>query len=195
MGGNKALIIAVSVLITALVVGAAVYFARDQRITGLQQQVEMLERTNAELQNDNTELKEEIATLQEQIANETEEEGDNGEDGENGENGADGVPGIVISRIPKPGWEAYFPDFETTTLLDEPVDEVRNLLGEPPFLIRSIAVNPQANREIWIYMVAEKDPTGLYLFFKANRLVNSRLDEFNGLPNSGLLDYPDFWFN
>ncbi len=189
MGGTKTSIIAVSVLITALVVGTAVYFARDQRITGLEQQVETLEGANAELQNNNAALEEQVAALERE-----EGPGEEEADGDDVQNGADGVPGIVISRIPQPGWEAYFPDFETTTLVDEPVDEVRNLLGEPPFLIRSIAVNPQANREIWIYMVAEKDPTGLYLFFKANRLVSSRLDEFNGLPNSGLLDYPDFWF-
>ncbi|MEW5921680.1 MAG: hypothetical protein AB1796_12190 [Bacillota bacterium] len=180
MGGNKAFIIAVTVLITALAVGTAVYFVRAQRIAGLQQQVETLERANAELQSANAELEEQVATLQEQIANGPGE----GEE-----------PGTTISRVPRPGWEAYFPDAETTTLLDEPVDKVRSLLGEPPFLIRSIAANPVFNREIWIYMAGEEDPTGLYLFFKGNRLVSSRLDEFNGLYNSALLEYPDFWLN
>lgn len=180
MGKNKALIIAVSVLITALVVGAATYFVCVQLITGLQQQVETLERTNAKLQSANEELREQVAALQEQAANGP------------GEEEKDDVLGLVISRTPRPGWQTYFPDAETTTLLNEPVDRVRNLLGEPPFLIRSIAANPEFNREIWVYMAGEESPTGLYLFFKANRLVQSRLDEFNGL-NSGLLDYPGFW--
>ncbi|MEW5922150.1 MAG: hypothetical protein AB1796_14635 [Bacillota bacterium] len=183
MGKNKALIIAVSVLITALIVGAATYFVHVQRIAGLQQQVETLERTNAKLQSTNEELREQVAALQKQAANGP------------GEEGKDDVRGLVISRTPRPGWQTYFPDAENTTLLNEPVDRVRKLLGEPPFLIRSIAANPEFNREIWIYMAGEEDPTGLYLFFKANRLVQSRLDEFNGLYNSGLLEYPGFWLN
>lgn len=181
MGGKTTLSVVLAVLITALLVGTLTYFARSQRLTALQQQMTALEQTNAQLENQNEALREEVKALQQQLANGT------------GEDGQDGGTGIVISRFPRPGWEAYFPDAETTTLQGEPVDKVRNLLGEPPYLIRSIAASPDFNREIWIYQAGEEDPTGLYLFFKANRLVQSRLDEFNGLYGSGLLEYPGFW--
>jgi len=44
-------------------------------------------------------------------------------------------------------------------------------------------------------MPGEEDPTGLYIYFKGDRVFRSRLDEFNGLFNSGLLDDEDFWLN
>jgi hypothetical protein len=168
LGGNKTLlIVAIAVLVTALVVFMAVDSLRAQKIEGLERQLETLE-------NENAELNEQIAVLQEQTKNKPGE-------------------GKEISRAPRPGWEAYFPNAETTTLLNEPVDKVRSLLGEPPVLLRSIAANPAFNREIWIYMPGEEDPTGLYIYFKGDRVFGSRLDEFNGLYNSGLLDDEDFW--
>lgn len=170
MALNKAAAIAITALITTLVVGGVVFLLRAQRIAALEQQVEALESANAALE-------EQISSLQEQLG---------ADDGGNGTE-------TEISRAPSPGWEAYFPTAETTTLLGEPVDRIRDLLGEPPVLLRSIAVDPAFNREIWIYMPAEEDPTGLYIFFKGNRVSSSRLDEFPGLYNSGLLDDAGFW--
>lgn len=171
MAMNKSSTIAVSVLITALLVGVGTYLLRGQQVTRLEQDVAVLESANAELQ-------EQLETLQEQIGTLP---------GENGNNETD------ISRAPREGWEAYFPDPESTTLEGEAVERVRNLLGEPPVLLRSIAANPAYNREIWIYMPEEEDPTGLYIYFKGNQVIGSRLDEFNGLYNSGLLEDEDFW--
>jgi len=96
MNNKKSLIILAGVLLTALVVGVVVYFVRVQQIAELQQQVKALEEEKAELQNSNAELQEQVAVLKEQIAHRTE--------------GEDGVPGVVISRSPLPGWEAYFPE-------------------------------------------------------------------------------------
>lgn len=101
--------------------------------------------------------------------------------------------GGEIRRTPKVGWEQYFPEGAETTLKGESTARVRELLGEPPFLIRSIAVNPQFNREIWIFAPFDQDPTGLYLFFKGGQLDSAELNEFNGLYGSGLLDREDFW--
>lgn len=169
MAANKTSAIIISVLITALVVGAGTYLLRQ--IARLEQDVTALESANEALQ-------EQVETLQEQIGTLP---------GENGNSGTD------IPRAPRKGWEAYFPEPESTTLEGEPVERVRSLLGEPPVLIRSIAANPIYNREIWIYMPYEEDPTGLYIYFKGNQVIGSRLDEFNGVYNSGLLDDKDFW--
>lgn len=103
------------------------------------------------------------------------------------------TPELQISRKPKAGWEKYFPTAETTTLQGETTSKLRELLGEPPHLIRSMAVNTAFSREIWIYVPFDEDPTGLYLYFKGGTLDRSRSDEFNGLYGSGLLDNDQFW--
>jgi type II secretory pathway pseudopilin PulG len=168
---HKTSAIIVSVLITALVAGVGSYLLWGQQASRLEQNVKALESANSALQ-------EQIETLQGQIGTTP---------GENGDNGTG------IFRAPRQGWEEYFPDPDSTTLEGEPVERVRSLMGEPPVLLRSIAANPVYNREIWIYMPYEEDPTGLYIYFKGNRVIGSRLDEFNGLYNSGLLDDEDFW--
>ncbi len=171
MAVNKTSAIILSVLITALVVGVGTYILRGQQVARLTQDVTELESANQALQ-------EQVDTLQEQLETIP---------GENGDNNTD------ISQTPREGWDAYFPDPESTTLEGESVEQVRSLLGDPPVLLRSIAANPVYNREIWIYLPYEEDPTGLYIFFKGNQVIGNRLDEFTGLYNSGLLDDEDFW--
>ncbi len=169
MSGSRAVVIAV--LVTALVLGGGMYLLLVQRTARFEQRVKSLESVNSELQK-------QISVLQEQIKAEREQEGD---------------ARVGITREPRPGWQTYFPTPETTTLVGKSIGEVRDLLGEPPVLLRSIARNPEFNREIWVFMPFEEDPTGLYIFFKGDRLSGSRIDEFNGVVNSGLLDDTDFW--
>lgn len=186
MAKYKALNIAIASLLAVLLVGGGIYLLwslsrRSMQAERLQEQVNTLREEKTALQAKEEELQNEIAALQEE--NRALQEG------------RESSPPTVISRKPKAGWEEFFPTPATTTLLNEPVEDVRNVLGEPPYLIRSIAANSQYNREIWIYVPYDEDPTGLYLFFKGNRLMESRLDEFGGLYNSGLLDDEDFWLN
>ena len=143
----------------------------------LESRISELESENAALQTENDELTNTVTTLEAQIA--ALENGD--------------TPQLQINRKPHDGWEDYFPDAETTTLEGQSTAELRTLLGEPPFLIRSIAVQEEASREIWVFVPFDQDPTGLYLYFKGGELDSSRLDEFNGLYGSGLLDSEAFW--
>lgn len=175
--------VVIAVLATAMIVGAGfMLFGRadtgpNGNGDGLQGRVTELEEENTALRSENEELQSAVAALEAEVE----------------ELRAQPSPGVVINRQPREGWEEYFPTAETTTLDGESTDRVRELLGEPPFLIRSIAVNPAFNREIWIFAPFEQDPTGLYLFFKGGELDRSRLDEFNGLYGSGLLDEEQFW--
>ena len=57
-----------------------------------------------------------------------------------------------------------------------------------------MAVNPKNNREIWIYHPYDYDPTGLYIYFKGDNVVKTKLDEFNGLVASSIWEDTDFWF-
>lgn len=102
---------------------------------------------------------------------------------------------LEVSHYPFPDWEQYFPTPDTTTLEGESVESVRLLLGEPPVKMRSIAFTQEFNREIWIYMTDEEDTTALYLYFKGDFLWQSRLDEFSGIENTGILEFPEFWEN
>jgi cell division protein FtsB len=181
-----------SVLVTALVVGGLMYWImqtpeEDVTEPGAEEQ---------ERQEEIEQLQQEIATLNEQVANLSEERDQlqreleelrEAEPGESGEQN--------MTPQPNAGWETYFPDPDTTTLEGASPAEVYELLGEPPFKIRSTAANPTANREIWVYLPYAEDPTGLYLFFKGDQLWSSQLDEFGGLYQSGLLEDEDFWLN
>ncbi len=173
--------VVITAVITALLASGITYLfvspaQKNTQITNMQARVESLKEEKAalaaekeQLEIKNTELKEEITVLREQTTV------------------------AEINRKPKAGWEAYFPTMETTTLAGRSVTDLREILGEPPVLVRSIATNPQFNREIWVFMPFDQDPTGLYLFFKAGQLIGSRLDEFPGLHGSGLLDDVNFW--
>jgi len=178
---EKSSSILIGAIIAVLLSGSIFYLVGRAQGGGLQNQINTLQEENNLLKSRNEELTEKADSLQEenrqlQAKLETPQQ-------------------PQINRFPKPGWEAYFPTAETSTLTGESTGKVRELLGEPPFLIRSIAANPEFNREIWVFNARPEDPTGLYLFFKANNLVSSRLDEFPGLHNSGLLDQDAFWLN
>lgn len=138
-----------------------------------QARITQLERENTNFRTENQQLQERVGALEAEIAKMRDPE--------------------QITRQPREGWEEYFPGPEETTLAGETTSRVRELLGEPPVLIRQIAASPEFNREIWVYMPFEEDPTGLYLFFKGNQLTSSRKDEFPGLYNAGLLDVEEFW--
>ncbi|EEG78630.1 hypothetical protein [Dethiobacter alkaliphilus] len=103
------------------------------------------------------------------------------------------VDWYTINRKPKKGWEEYFSIGRETKLKGESVWTVRRILGNPPYKIRSTAVFPAANREIWVFTPYDNDSTGLYLYFKGNQLDSFRLDTFTGFYGSDLLDDHGFW--
>ncbi len=176
---TKTVAVITAVIVTALLVGSAAFFIGSSRDgdDGLQERVDTLQEENEALQARQSELEEEVTALK----------------AENQELREQLETPLQISRELPDGWETYFPTAETTTLVNESTGSVRALFGEPPYLIRSIAVVPGASRQIWIYTPTAEDPTGLYIYFKGDQVHSSRLDEFNGLYGSGLLDNEDFW--
>jgi len=163
---NRSLTAIALLLLSVLFLGAGCGDGNQVRVKELEQEVATLRTEKETLQGKVTALEAEVVGLRQ---------------------------GEELRRTPKDGWEQYFPEGAETTLKGEPIARVRELLGEPPFLIRSIAVNPEFSREIWIFSPFDQDPTGLYLFFKGGKLDSAELNEFNGLQGSNLLDRADFW--
>ncbi|UMZ74060.1 hypothetical protein [Natranaerofaba carboxydovora] len=183
------LVILITALVTAIIVGGVLYFA-----WGAGQMAEDIPQKEEDYM-DEDHVDQEISKLEEDVSN-LEEENQNlqAEITRLEEEKEETTDPTQISHRPNPGWDEYFPDYETTTLEGESISTVRGILGEPPFLVRSIAVEEENNREVWVYLPHEEDPTGLYLFFKGNRLDSSRLDEFPGLPASYIWDMDEFWY-
>ncbi|MBT9148458.1 MAG: hypothetical protein DDT32_02232 [Syntrophomonadaceae bacterium] len=163
---NSALSVIIVFLLSVLILGAGCADGNQTRVKELEQEVTTLRTEKETLQGQITALEKDAAELRQ---------------------------GQEIRRVPKDGWEQYFPEGTETTLMGESTARVRELLGEPPFLIRSIAVNPEFSREIWIFTPFDQDPTGLYLFFKGGKLDSTESNEFNGLQASDLLNRPGFW--
>lgn len=163
---NRALPVIIVFLLSVLFLGAGCANGNQARVQELEQEVATLRAEKETLQGQITALEKDVAELRQ---------------------------GQEIRRMPKDGWEQYFPEGAETTLKGENTARVRELLGEPPFLIRSIAVNPEFSWEIWIFSPFDQDPTGLYLFFKGGKLDSAELNEFNGLQGSDLLNRPGFW--
>ncbi len=163
---TRALPVITAFLLSVLFLGAGCAVGNQELVKELQEEAATLRTEKETLQTQISALETEVANLRQ---------------------------GQEIRRIPKDGWEQYFPEGAESTLKGESTARVRELLGEPPFLIRSIAVNQEFSREIWIFTPFDQDPTGLYLFFKGGRLDSAILNEFNGLPGSDLLNSPGFW--
>jgi hypothetical protein len=169
----------ISIILTALVVWGLMTMLAPKGDEAAK--IQELEETVAALTTENDRVNAMITTAQEEI--------------EALEAELTELRGQAITFKPKAGWEVYFPTAETNTITGKTVAEVEALLGNPPVRIRSTAANPQFNREIWVFVPYDEDPTGLYLFFRGNQLWRSRLDEFTGIYGSGLLENEEFWFN
>jgi len=87
---------------------------------------------------------------------------------------------------PSPGWDTV--DLEGLTR-----EELVDVLGCPPHVIRMTSVVSTAhNRELWVYHPYDEDPTGLFVWLKGNVFHDSMLDEFNGFWCYEMSDL-DFW--
>ncbi|PLX28511.1 hypothetical protein C0581_02060 [Candidatus Parcubacteria bacterium] len=92
---------------------------------------------------------------------------------------------MQVVENPKEGWETYIPavpedenseEEVVSELVGKDVDEVRELLGEPPVLLRNYPTS-----QVWVYHTSSEEATGLYVMFEENEVVEIILDEFNGV--------------
>jgi hypothetical protein len=69
------------------------------------------------------------------------------------------------------------------------IREIDKVLGAAPVVIKQSRDGAPIRREVRVYMPYDEDPTGLYIYFLNDRVQSFRMDEFNGITNSSLLDY------
>jgi hypothetical protein len=89
----------------------------------------------------------------------------------------------------RPEFRAIIGDDNRPTVMGKTTAEVDSLLGEPIALVRQTAANPEFSREVRIYSPYDEDPTGFYIYFRGGVVVEERLDEFNGLYGSAVLEW------
>lgn len=74
-------------------------------------------------------------------------------------------------------------------LINVDIREVDRVLGVAPIVMKQSREGAPIRREVRVYMPYDEDPTGLYIYFLNDRVESFRMDEFNGITNSSLLDY------
>jgi len=153
------------IIITAIVAGGAVYFLQTSTLQEEQEQNKIL-KTGSQSQ---------IENLQSQIEQLRQDKEDLGT-----------LLSLAPSAKPFEGWDQYFPATGDSVIKGELNLNVRSLLGNPELLIR------QGDKEVWVFHPYDQDSTGLYLFFENGKLINSKLDEFNGFGND-LIDNEANW--
>lgn len=89
----------------------------------------------------------------------------------------------------RPEFRGIIGDDNRPTVMGKTTGEVDAILGEPRALVRQTAANPEFSREVRIYSPYEEDPTGFYVYFRGGVVVEERMDEFNGLYGSAVLEW------
>jgi predicted small lipoprotein YifL len=89
----------------------------------------------------------------------------------------------------RPEFRGIIGDDNRPTVLGKTTGEVDAILGEPRALVRQTAANPEFSREVRIYSPYDEDPTGFYIYFRGGVVVEERMDEFNGLYGSAVLEW------
>jgi hypothetical protein len=74
-------------------------------------------------------------------------------------------------------------------LVGKKMSEIDEVLGEAPVVVRQSIKGAPMRKEIRVYFPYQEDSTGLYIFFENETIVEFKMDEFNGIIQSGILDY------
>lgn len=77
-----------------------------------------------------------------------------------------------------------FVSFQGRTL-----EEIQHILGEAPIVVKQSVPGAPIRKEVRVYLPYKEDPTGLYLFIQNEVVLDFKLDEFNGIQNSSVLEF------
>ena len=84
----------------------------------------------------------------------------------------------------------YFADSEGyVTFKGRTLAEIQQILGDAPIVVKQSIKGAPIRKEVRVYMPYSEDATGLYLFIQNEIVQDFRLDEFNGIQNSSILEF------
>lgn len=92
-------------------------------------------------------------------------------------------------RLEVPPYSTFLNEEGYLDLLGRSMAEIDEVLGESPIVARQSIRGAPIRKEIRVYLPYEEDSTGLYIFFENERVIEFKMDEFNGIIQSGILDY------
>jgi hypothetical protein len=67
--------------------------------------------------------------------------------------------------------------------------EIQKKLGDAPIVVKQSIKDAPIRKEVRVYMPYAEDTTGLYLFIQNEIVLDFKLDEFNGIQNSSILEF------
>ncbi|HAC15995.1 MAG TPA: hypothetical protein DCE78_08640 [Bacteroidetes bacterium] len=84
----------------------------------------------------------------------------------------------------------YFADKEGyVSFKGRELSEIQQILGDAPIIVKQSIAGAPIRKEVRVYMPYKEDATGLYLFIQNEIVQDFRLDEFNGIQNSSILEF------
>jgi len=172
---NTGIVVLITMIVTAIIVVVVMYnwqtnVVKDTKVSSLSNCVGVAD-ANTELQKQFTTLEEKVTSLEEEKIELKEL--------------------MQVRMNPKEGWEIYIPEQPknpeekvNSELIGKNVEEAREILGEPPILLRNGSSN-----QIWVYYTSTENNVGLYVTFIDEKISDVKLDGFNGVDNlPSLLD-------
>ena len=98
---------------------------------------------------------------------------------------------VTIPRdVIHPDYEDLLNENDELDICDRSVEELLELIGEPPHLLRQGHRGSGWHKEVWILPIYQKDSTGLYIYMEDGKVADWRLDTFMGIGNhKQLLDW------
>lgn len=84
----------------------------------------------------------------------------------------------------------YFADQEGfISFQGRTLEEIQRILGDAPIIVKQSVPGAPIRKEVRVYLPYNEDPTGLYLFIQNEIVQDFKLDEFNGIQNSSIMEF------
>lgn len=98
---------------------------------------------------------------------------------------------VTISRdVINPEYENLLNEDNELVVSGRTVDELLDLIGEPPHMLRQGHRGSGWHKEVWILPIYQEDSTGLYIYIENGQVADWRLDTFVGIgSHEQLLDW------
>ena len=92
-------------------------------------------------------------------------------------------PVVIPPEVINPDFSALLNEDNELIVSGRSVDELLELIGEPPHMLRQGHRGSGWHKEVWILPIYQEDSTGLYIYIQNGQVSDWRLDTFVGVGN------------